>query len=610
LQHLIVLFCLLFLMDPLSFHTAFEAIKTLNASEGPAHNIFIPKFEARKQAEQLRDTILNVYRDAASVLALQQLCRCLVFIGTTMMEVEEEEDGYAEVRRAYHVLQLCAAAELPSIDTVRAVDAVPQDDILNSAAPTLAMAANDYAACVEFMAVHNAMGLYLSKIDLDHAKTVLDRAEALYVEWNQWWAGQPGHCDIADVPLGADRKLDVQKIPPAEVQPILLRYYMDTAYTSTLFFVAQLHTAQHNSTAASHYCHRTMYYQLLNRQEFDPKSWATNALQLSGFYSSHFAYEKAYHCLLAGQAIMPPSEEPEEARGLVAWAFGRFYLHRLHHYAGLLTGSEAANDDVAKLEESWLSFPGIPLPQPLLPIATFNDARDCFKEGIKWLQEAQNCRPFETSCTEHIDIARDMVQLYAALQVFETSRARRIAMMQRQASLLEPFPDQLNFNAYPVVVRQLLYDLGGLYEDQMRLRVQQRKQPLPDDKPLKDKAFNALVTKTLDYYDCFIETWRHPTTHQIPEVLEEESRLPFFRALMRQAQVQLSYAHNTPKEEYDGIAVACKAYKRVLDFYEKNPLPSDVNAQVAKEVELAREMLKLLPVKQRDLWIAFQRSQA
>lgn len=597
-------------MDSLQFHTAFEAIKTLNASEGPAHNIYIPKFEARRQAEQLRDTLLNVYRDSASTKALQQLCRCLVFLGTTMMEVEEEEDGYIVVRRGFHVLQWCASGELPLSDAVRDVAAVPQEDILNSTSPALVTAATGYAAAVEFMAVHNAMGLYLSKVDLSQAKIVLDRAEALYTAWDAWWADQPGHCTIADVPIASDGTLRVQEMPADRVEALLLRYYMDTAYTSTLFFIAQLHTAQHDATAASQYCHRTMYYQLQNRQEFDPKSWASNALQLSGFYSSHFAYEKAYHCLLAGQAIMPVSEEPAESRGLVAWAFGRFYLHRLHHFAGLLTGGEPAKDDVAELTATWLNFPNIPMPPPLPPIRTFDDARECFKEGIKSLQEAQECRPFETSCTEHIDITRDMVQLYAALQVFETSRARRIAMMQRQVHLLEPFPDQLNFNAYPVVVRQLLYDLGGLYEDQMRLRIQQRKQPLPDDKPLKDRPFNALVTKTLDYYDCFIETWRHPSSRQIPEVLEEESRLPFFRALMRLAQVQLSYAHSTPKEEYDGITVACKAYERVLNFYEKNPLPADVNAQVTKEVELAREMLKLLPVKQRDLWIAFQRSQA
>ncbi|KPI89983.1 hypothetical protein ABL78_0843 [Leptomonas seymouri] len=596
-------------MDPLHFHASLEAIKALNASEGPAHNIFIPKFEARKQAEQLRDTILNVYRDEASTLALQQLCRCLVFIGTTMMEVEEEEDGHREVRRAYRVLQWCATTELPSTDVVREADAVLQDDILSSASPVRVTEASGFAACVEFTAVHNAMGLYLSKVDLSQAKLVLDRAEALYLAWDKWWATQPVHCGITNVPLGADGTLCTKDIPPEKVQPVLLRYYMDTNYTSTLFFIAQLHTAQQNATAASLYCHRTMYYQLLNRQEFNAKSWAGNALQLSGFYSSHFAYQKAYHCLLAGQTMMPASEEPEESRGLVAWAFGRFYLHRLHHYAGLLTGSEPAGDDTPDMDESWLAFPDIPIPEPLPPLKTFEEARVCFKEGIKWLQEAQACRPFETSCTEHIDIARDMVQLYASLQAFEPSRARRIAMIQRQAHLLEAFPDQLNFNAYPVVVRQLLYDLGGLYEDQMRLRVQQRKQPLSDDKPLKDKAFNALVAKTLDYFDCFCETWRHPTTREIPEVLEEESRLPFYRALMRLAQVQLSYAYSTPKEEYDGIGVACKAYTRALQFYEKNPLPPDVDAQVSKEVELAKETLKLLPMKQRDLWIAFQRSQ-
>ncbi|CAJ1026612.1 KIF-1 binding protein C terminal, putative [Leishmania lindenbergi] len=601
-------------MDPLNFHTTLEAIKILNASEGPASNIFEPKFEARRQAVQLRETIVNVYRAEASPRALEQLCQCLVFIGIAMMEVEEEKEGYEEVRRAYQVMQWRAAAVLPSSDEVCKVQAVEQDAILNSTSVTCSMTASSgYAGCVEYMAVHNALGLYLSKVDLSKAKTVLDQSEALYDEWAAWWEGQPVHCSITEVPLSEDGTLRTGEIAADRVAPTLLRFYMDSSYTATLFFMAQLHTTQQNTTTASQYCHRTMYYQLLNKQEFNRKSWATNALQLSGFYSSHFAYDKAFHCLVAGETLMPVSEDPEDAKGLVAWAFGRFYLHRLHHYGGLLTGREPGNENddvVAQLEKSWRDFPGMPPLQTQPPIITFDEARTCFKEGIKRLQEAQACRPFESFCTEHIDIARDMVQLYAALQLFEPNRARRIAMTQHQAHLLEEFPDQLSFNAYPVVVRQLLYDLGSLYEDQMRMRVQQRKQPEPDEKPLKDKAFNAVVRKTLGYYERFCETWRHPTTHVLPDVLEEESRLPFFRALMRRAQVQLSYIHRTPKEEYDSIGVSCKAYNRAIEFYDKNPLSKELDAEVSKEVELAREMLKLLPAKQHNLWIAFQRNSA
>ncbi|KAG5502949.1 hypothetical protein JKF63_04722 [Porcisia hertigi] len=599
-------------MDPLHFHAAFEAIVTLGASEGPASNIFEPKFEARRQMQQLRDAIVDIYVTEASSRALEQLCRCLAFLGTTMMEVEEEGEGYEEVRRAYQVMWWSVGAALPSADAVREVKAVEQDEVLNNTSAACPLtASSEYRGCVGYMVVHNAIGLYLSKVDLGKAIMVLGRAEALYEEWASWWQDQPVHCDIADVPLREDGTLRTDEVATGRVVPTLLRFYMDRTYTATLFFMAQVHTRQQNAAAASQYCHLTMYYQLLNKQEFSRKSWATNALQLSGFYSSHLAYDMAFHCLIAGQTLMPATDDPEDSKGMVAWAFGRFYLHRLHHYGGLLTGRELENenDDVlAQLQRSWRDFPGMPPLQPQPPIVTFEEARACFREGMKWLQEAQACRPFESFCTEHIDIARDMVQLHAALQVFEPNRLRRIAMMQRQAHLLEGFPDQLSFNAYPIVVRQLLYDLGSIYEDQMRLRVEQRKQPSADEKPLKDRAFNAVVSKTLGYYERFCETWRHPTTHHLPDVLDEDSRLPFFRALMRRAQVQLSYVHSSPKEEYDSIGVSCKAYNRAIDFYNQNPLSKELDAEVSKEVELAREMLKLLAVKQRELWTAFQRA--
>lgn len=597
-------------MELVQFHTSLEAIRRLNASEGPASNIFEPKFAARCQAEQLQETILNVYRDQPSAIALSQLCRCLVFIGTIMMEVEEEDDGDVEVRRAYQVLEWCISGNLPDATAVRGVSALPLEGILEvTKVPEFETGYAHSGVC--FMAVHNALGLYLSRVNPTHAGTLLKRAEDFYMRWDAWAVQQPVRCSISDISFGENGMLDVSCIAADRIDVSLCCYDMHCCMTTTLYFIAQLYTVRQDKEAASEYCYRTLYYQLCNMQEFDPKSWAENALALGDFYSSCFQYDRACHCIEAGRTIMPDGNDPDEAKGCVAWSFGRFFLHRLQHYGDLFVrNGQPSADAIENADSEWLPFPGIAPVEPHAPIQTFEDSRMCFKEGMRWLTEARNCRPFELRCTDHVAISTNMVQLYGALEVFEANRSRRIAMIQRQIELLEPFPSQLSFNAYPTMIRQLLYDIGTLYENQVHLRRDQRRAPKKGEKPLRDADFNCLVAKAVDCYQRFIETWRNPTTNVLPDVLEEESRLPFLQARMRLASLCLQYASATPKDEYDRIGKATEAFQGAIGFYEANPLPSDIADSMSVEIERTREMLTLLPIKQQEIWKVYQKMSA
>ncbi|EKG02570.1 hypothetical protein TCSYLVIO_006403 [Trypanosoma cruzi] len=588
-------------MDPNAFLSSFDAIVTLSNTEGPRHNVLEPKFTAREQMQALRESVRNAYKESPSQTAMSQICRCYVFIGFNMLETDEETVGVNEICKAYTLTLFGAKKEL--LDDVVDIAAHPLEEILRNEVPFVT-AEKEYAFVTEFMRVHNALGFYFSNRDVElrinDAKQVLIVAEKAYRAWNDWFHQSfPGHCLMKDIPVLENGTLDRASISPDALPIYIVRFEMDTAFTSTLFFLAQVYTACKMTALASRYCHHTLYHQLLNKMEFSKKDWATNALHLSAFYSSCFDYGKALHCLRAGEYIMPEENANEETLGIVAWAFGKFYLHRLHYYAEVRRNCAPRGHFPDEFEGWWVDFPlDIPPPQPLPTIETFEDARECFKEANVWFNKALNYYLYDGCCTEHIDIKKDIAQLYAALISFEENRDRIIAMHQRRIALIELFPSDLNFNAYPTLVRQLLFDLGGMHEEVLEVYIQQKNSPMEGEKPLSDKKINAFTDKVQGFYRRFCDTWKEPQTNKIPETIDIDSRLPFFRSLMRLAHLQMKRFFKDPKEEYDNISASIVMFEKAIAFASSNPMNEEADA----EVQLAREMATLLPVRQKDLW--------
>ncbi|CCW64323.1 unnamed protein product [Phytomonas sp. EM1] len=596
-------------MNPSTFNEIFNDIVALNAKEGPSSNIFEPKFKAREQLEKLKETLISLYIANKSLITLQQLCRCLVLMGSIMIEVEESEEGALELRKAYRLLQYCIKGELTANLNV---EPVTLEEVMHSTYQD-PLKEHHYAECVEFVRVHNALAIYLSNARPDDAIKILLLAEKAYQDWDRWYIAQQScACTIDSIPVGDDGRLRVEDIlqqGDAEyLKVITQRHEMDEAYTSTLFYLAQLHAALQNTTLASKYCHLTMYYQLMCKKEFSRKVWATNALHLSFFYSSYFAYGQALYCLKAGQIMMSKEDADESTSGLVAWAFGRYHMNRLEYYGSLIHNPSDNNPPREDFVSYWKDFPieGLGPIEEQPDIVTLNDAREAFKAGEKALDDALKFHPFETSCTQNIQILQDKAKLHSYLSFFETNRSRKIAILQCQIDLLENIPDQLSFNAYPIVVRQLLYDLGSFYEDLINLRKKQKTNPKKGETPLTDLEYNALVNKCKGYYVRFCDTWKQPQTSVIPDVLDKDSRHPFFRSLLRLARVEINYAFSNAKEEFDAIGKTIEAYKKAIKFAEKNFTDEDLRKSVEKEEHMAKEMVNLLMIKQHDMSIAHQ----
>ena len=558
-----------------NFEEQLKLIKKESTLEGPHTNVLLPKYTAREKMISLMGTVRAAHNENSSLELQRQYVQCLLFMGANRLETEEEKEGFDSLFTAYTLISKTVSKELVKLDELAptpAKDITSLNKPIGSGSPFI----------VEVLQVLNTIGLHMSSSEspqrMNDAKKVLHLAEMCYKMWDKEFKGPT----IDALTIGDDGCIQGDTSSAAEI-----RLAMDSLYTSTLFFLAQVYT-HIDTTEASKYAHLTMIGQLQTKSEFSRRAWAENALHLNGFFSSNGDYGRALHCLEAGAHIMPKDLDAEESIGQLMWGYGRFHLSRLRQSAfNPTSGSEPDRFG------SWF----VPFPLPLPPvrtlpqIRTLAEAREEFKRALHYLSEAKKYYPFDGQCGDYIMLCQDVSGLYHALTAFETDRERKVAIHYRRVAQLDTIPDQLNPNAYLTTIRQVIYDVGEIHTDIMDVRTAQKKDK--DASALSDRQFNLLNDKTAFWYQKFLDTFqgtKHP----------EEVRVAIFRATMRLAALKTKKYFSSPQEEYEAIGAAVGVYGEVLKFAEANPVP-----ELSEELEIAKQMHTLLPGKQKTIMQAF-----
>ena len=117
---------------------------------------------------------------------------------------------------------------------------------------------------------------------------------------------------------------------------------LDTLYTLTLFYLAQVYTMLEQGDKAAIYCRQTLQRQLEHKVEFTPAQWCTNCIGLSYYAVEHGQLRQAHHDLTTVLAVLPKASFPipmnhmdnvntplETAAADCARAWGRFHLEWL-----------------------------------------------------------------------------------------------------------------------------------------------------------------------------------------------------------------------------------------------------------------------------------------
>jgi tetratricopeptide (TPR) repeat protein len=543
-------------MEPAEFGRQLQAIKNLDASDGPSRNIFEPRFEARTKAETLAEEVeksLSANHDTTR----GQLARVKLFLGINHYETDEIREGERLLLEAYSLAKGCVSPGLKP-DAVATIENVLTEEVDIANAPTTALEL--------FIEVLTSIGVFLStrtevSESTQDARRVLHVAEAAYLE-----AAKRGE-------------------PSAELEKLM---------TTTTFCLGQAYGALGNVRLASRYIHETMVRQLKSRLDYSPRDWATNAVHLAGFYAGQGRFPEAVHCIQAATATMPHSPADETTLGVVAWGEAKVFKALLR---------AAIDGDAVPAKVDWwqdLPVEGVSSPQPVSLPSTFSPARDVFRTSFLALRRAAQYYTFDTCCTDFVAIHQDMAELYKLLAHFEADPERKATMLLRRVECTAPFPEQLSFTAYATLIRQLWFDLGESASDLFDFRLEQRERG--EGRPLSDRQLNFLNRKAHGYFTRFLDTFKDDKTGKRPRRVDNELQVPIFRAIMRIARLNGKRCAASPQIEHENISDTVATYEDALAFANNNGMHG---SEIGVELDLAQQMVKLLPTKQREVRRAF-----
>lgn len=634
-------------MEESNFHLRLRSILELEYREGPHSNIVHYVQDACKMLKELRSEIIStiLHIGEPTEASLLQVAACDLYLPSLFVQVEEYEQAFSALKRG-SVLLLTVCEKKDSVKWI-------VENMNNFPLPTFSeieLQITSYADLTTFpfwgpsLSLRSLYGIVkcsgYSSTHSSHEDTINDNIfhilQRLETEYNRWNGAAPAALvpKIEEFQWGENNELKLANVSKGMLPLYWERYNMEEIRFGTSLSLAQFYTSLNDTKATMQALNTALYLQIaLHKYPETLLSLRNDILRLADLYCDNGAFEEALHYLHAAEALTPKDDPDEETLGKLLWAYGKFHEYRLQHYAKLhrrnveqeYKGQKCFKESGRReFNDGWLNLPlkGVPPWVSLSPITNFNEAREEFKEGTKRLEAALEFFPFELLCSLHINITQDICRLYESLSVFETDESRKIAYVQREISLLEGFPAKLNFNAYPTLIRQLLYDIGCLRETLVELRLAQRQRcqstaGVISEKPISDNAVNKLIEKAMKYFQSFCQTWMNervveehknnnlPPPHPTTIIVEKESREVFFRSLMRCAHLTTLKAFSSPREEFEGIEQACKDYQIALKFFENNPFSSDSTVNSKSEVECVKELIDVLHVKQTDLLRAF-----
>lgn len=225
-------------------------------------------------------------------------------------------------------------------------------------------------------------------------------------------------------------------------------------YTLTIFYYAQAFTKLGFRKKAIKYCSMTLKRQI-DLNEYDLKDTIVNCINLSEFYTENQHFAQAEYVLIAANALLPEDlNKKKKIRALVQMHLGKYFLERLK-FAVRQTKEQiwiSENEELfAIVNKRIVTFNNMNILWPKIEdIRDIEQAKLLFRLGNTQFKKALEYYVLEGFVSEHINISRDVSQLYKNLSFFETDNNRIFAMIERRIGMLEGLVRQINPKAYIV----------------------------------------------------------------------------------------------------------------------------------------------------------------
>ena len=365
-----------------------------------------------------------------------------------------------------------------------------------------------------------------------------------------------------------------------------------------------------NAKKSAEFCHTTLSRQL-RYGEYEVLDWCGNAATLSQFYINQDNYKSARYHLAAARAVFKKHfpEDKKEAReervqeceahiNRLSGKYGLFLLEFSQNYS-VLNRVYQALENVENPEDEAIEnpeFDSLDVTEELSEvtcnkITNWDEAKKTFLWSQKNLTASQTFYSLEERCSDHVEISRDVSQLYKHLIAWETDNDRSSKMQRRRADLLEPLLEQLSETHYLLVVRQILFELGEIFSDLMDLKTKRwNEEP---DNPHSAKKVNMMVTKAIGYFIRFLDTMKVEGKH--PEKYNAESVRPALLARFHLGRLASKFVVQENTEPHlRNTLTSFTRYKEIVDYCEKH---DEAKLAIDQEFEICQEMTRLLPLK-------------
>ncbi|EGZ23239.1 hypothetical protein PHYSODRAFT_556088 [Phytophthora sojae] len=360
------------------------------------------------------------------------------------------------------------------------------------------------------------------------------------------------------------------------------------AQTHTHFYLAQVYGSLGMEDESARFCLSTLELQLLqcvNDAEKGDTSrfagaheWVRNALKLVEFYLDTDNPKDAATCLAASEYMLlhhgtDDGEDDEDQKILTAEIYSTW--SRLHvitlQLAGMRKDGYTADEidpvlprpssmesTLAKLAQTAAPSggettkpPGFGMEfVPASSVATFDQARDVFKMGLRACTRAREVFVLDGFVTQHVRLLQRESALYKRLLPFEDARGRKVAMQRRRLALLTPvLGDTLNERAFSDLLQELYFECAEINADVLELK---------RSKEAGEKAM-AYAIKAIQCYQQFLLLY-YPSSEPEGSFKEDPVRVSVLRG---GKSVPLPSEAMSPKEfrtmllGYFGLAHAC-----------------------------------------------------
>ena len=223
-------------------------------------------------------------------------------------------------------------------------------------------------------------------------------------------------------------------------------------YTLTIFYYAQAFTKLGFRKKAIKYCSLTLKRQI-ELNEYDLKDTIVNCINLSEFYMENQHYAQAEYILISAISLLPENPvKKKKLRASLHIQLGKYFLERLK-FAVRQTREQlwiTENEELYSIVNRRIfTFSNLNIVWPKIEdIRDIEQAKLLFRLSNTQYKKALEYYVLDGFVSEHINITREISQLYKHLTFFETDNNRIYAMLDRRIALLEPIIKQINIKVY------------------------------------------------------------------------------------------------------------------------------------------------------------------